>query len=154
MKFISHEDLSRFQTVLATPANAYKCNLWLSRIMHTSSHTPSHTACGNCRWYIMPPRPPFGPSCQPPKCPPMPLHLAHKMLISARWSCCRSCDVAAVAAMLLLPRCPHLRPQKPETHHPASGVIHCPQHKIYSRFCRKKFDSSPSKCKRCSGSFP
>jgi len=44
MKFISHEDLSRFQTALATPANAYKCNLWLSRIMHTThTHTLIHT---------------------------------------------------------------------------------------------------------------
>jgi len=82
MKFISHEDLSRFQTVLATPANAYKCNLWLSRIMHTSSHTPSHTACGNCRWYIMPPRHPLWPLLSAPEmpahAPPFSTQNAHK----------------------------------------------------------------------------
>lgn len=44
MKFISHEDLSRFQTALATPANAYKCNLWLSRIMHTSTDKHTHSS--------------------------------------------------------------------------------------------------------------
>lgn len=74
MKFISHEDLSRFQTVLATPANAYKCNLWLSRIMHTSSHT--HTITHSMWQLSLVYHPPLTPtSCSPqspkPQVPPI-----------------------------------------------------------------------------------
>lgn len=125
-----YRDSRQFWRHLPTPTNV----IYGPPALCTPAHTHTSTACGNCRCRGI---------SSPSRCPSwirlaprISHHLAPKMLISARfqlpllvWQRCSSCPM-------------------PQAHTPSpqqSDVSHCPQHKIYSRVCRKNLTLSHSK---------
>lgn len=123
-----YRDSRQFWRHLPTPTNVIYGSPALCTPAHT--HTPSHTACGNCRWYIMllwppPPAPRKVPSpkSRPFPTPPFSTQNAHEH-----------------QPILLLPRSSDLRPRK--TWHSSPG---CRRHPLPTKlniwsYMSQKFD--------------